>query len=1029
MKEKRSIIEKAMAYHRIVLLLVGMLVVTGIVGLIKMPKQEMPTFTIREGAVVAVYPGVTSEQMEERVTKPLENFIFGFSDINKKKTYSVSKDGMVIIYITLNDEVENRDQFWSKFKHGLTAFKAQLPSGVLALQAEDDIGDTSTLLITLESQQKTYRELEKYMDNLQSRLRRIDAISRLRTLGDRKEQIAVYLDQDKMTQYGIGAYTILNNLALRGFTTMSGSINNDTQKVPIHIADTYNSERDVAEQIVYSAPNGNVVRLKDVAKVTREYPTPDKYISNNGKKCLLLSVEMRPGNNILDLGRELNKTIDEFKSTLPSDVEIYKITDQSKVVSDSVTVFLRELLIAIISVIVVVILLMPIRVAGVSALSIPITIFMALGLFYLFDIELNTVTLAALIVTLGMVVDDSMVIIDNYIEKLGSGMSRWHASIAAPKEFFMSVLSATLSISITFFPFLFTMKGNFHDFVTSFPWAITIILGISLLVSLLFTPYLQYIFIKKGLTMDKTHRKKTPLDYILDTYRRLLTVCFRHPYVTLCIGFGLIAAGGIIYSRLPQRLMPLAERNQFAVEFYLPSGTAAGRTAQVADSMEHILRRDKRVVSVTSFIGQGSPRFHTTYAPQVGGPNFAQFIVNTKDNKATEELLEAYADKYADYFPDAYVRFKQMDYSDAVYPIEFRLSGDSLSSILRAANQVEQVMHQCKDVKLVRTNYGEPLPGVNVRMKETEANRLGVDKTILSADLAILNGDGIPMATTWQGDYPLSIVLKSQWQGRTPGLAQLPEEYIPVLGGVKSVPLRQVAEIHPDWTQGNVVRRNGVRTVSVVAEAKYGMNVGQIEKRLNEEVQKLKLPSDVQLTRGGMYERDSENAPMIFKGLIISILIIFFILLFHSKKIGLAAINLSSISLCVFGAFFGLWITGKEISLTAILGLVSLMGILVRNGIIMLDYAEELRRDEGMSVKDAAFHSGVRRMRPILLTSLAASVGVLPMILENSYLWAPMGTVIFFGTMISMVLISTMLPVAYWVSFRSMDQKKKAMVK
>lgn len=1022
MKEKRSFLETAMAYHRIVLLLVGMLVLTGIVGLYLMPKQEMATIVVREGAVVAVYPGATSAQIEERVTKLLENFVFGYKEVNKKKTYSVTKDGMVIIYLQLKDEIDDKDAFWSKFKHGLGAFKSQLPSGVLALLAEDDIGDTSTLLITLESKQKTYRELETYMSSLEDRLRRIDAISRLRIYGEQKEQISVYLDQNKMSQYGIGSYTILNNLALRGFTTVSGSVNNTRVNVPIHVSDIYNGERDVAEQIVYSAPNGSVVRLKDVARVVREYPKRDKYITNNGTKCLLLSVEMQPGNNIIDLGKDLNKTLDEFSKTLPKDVQIYKITDQSKVVNDSVNVFLRELLTAVVSVLIVVVLLMPIRVAGVSALSIPITIFMALGMFFIFKIELNTITLAALLVTLGMVVDDSMVIIDNYVEKLGEGMSRWHASVAAPQEFFMSVLSATLSISVTFFPFLVTMKGPFHDFVQSFPWAITIILGISLLVSLLVTPYLQYVFIRKGITMQQKGRRKTPLDYMLNAYRKLLSVCFKHPYVTLSTGVVLILVGIFIAAGLPQRMMPLAERNQFAVEFYLPEGTAAQKTAQVAGRFEQILRKDPRVVSVTSFIGQGSPRFHTAYAPQVGGTNFAQFIVNTKSSEATEEVLDEYADKYCDYFPDAYVRFKQMDYSDAVYPVEYRLSGDSLSDLMKAAGQVEAVMRKNPNLKLIRTNYTNPRPGVTVKMKETEANRLGVDKAILSADLAIMNGDGVPMTTTWQGDYPLSVVLKSEQKGKEPGFKDLPEEYIPVLGGVKSVPLRQVADIQPDWTNGSIVRRNGVRTVSVVAEVRRGKNVDDESKKTFAELQKLKLPDGVQLVQGGMFERDTENLPMVINGLIISVLIIFFILLFHFKKIGLALLNLSAIALCVFGAFFGLWVVGKEISLTGVLGLVSLMGILVRNGIIMLDYAQELREKEGMTVKEAAFHSGVRRMRPILLTSLAASVGVLPMIMENSYMWSPMGTIIFFGTLISMVLISTMLPVAYWLSFRRLDK-------
>ena len=435
---KRSFIESAMCNHNIVILLMGMLVFLGILGICIMPKQEMPQFTIRQGACVAVYPGATSDEVEERVAKPLENFIFGYKEVNKKKTYTQSKDGMLIVFLELNDDVEDRDAFWSKFKHGLQAFKTSLPSGVLALQAVDDIADTSALLITMESKQKTYRELNTYIDQLKDRLRRIDAISNLRTYGLQNEQISICLDQNKLAKYGIGSYKVLNDLALQGFTTVSGNLELSQLNMPIHITDSYNNERDVAEQIVYSDPKGNIVRLKDIAQIKREYPKLNKYIESNGNKCVLLSIEMRPGNDIVKMGRDVHQAMDEFEQTLPDDVHINTITDQSRVVSESVITFLRELLISVISVIIVVILLMPRRVAEVSALSIPITIFSSVGIFYIFGMELNTVTLAALIVTLGMVVDDSVVIIDNYMEKLGHGMSRWHAAIAAPREFFMS---------------------------------------------------------------------------------------------------------------------------------------------------------------------------------------------------------------------------------------------------------------------------------------------------------------------------------------------------------------------------------------------------------------------------------------------------------------------------------------------------------------------------------------------------------------------------------------------------------------
>lgn len=318
-------------------------------------------------------------------------------------------------------------------------------------------------------------------------------------------------------------------------------------------------------------------------------------------------------------------------------------------------------------------------------------------------------------------------------------------------------------------------------------------------------------------------------------------------------------------------------------------------------------------------------------------------------------------------------------------------------------------MRSIEGIHLVRTNYEAPLPCVRITPDETEANRLGVNKTILSANLAIHFGDGLPMSTLWEGDYPVKMVLKSEND------SDLNNEYIPVMGGTASVPLRQLAKIAPDWQDGSIVRRNGVRTISIIGEPMRGYNADNLSAELEDELQK-RCPT-LTWEMGGMVEKDAETLPQVMSGVMIAVLVIFFILLFHFKRISLALVNISSMSLCIFGAAVGLCITGYDVSLTCVLGVVSLMGILVRNGIIMLDYAEELRREKGLSVRDAAFQAGERRMRPIFLTSAAASVGVLPMMLENNTLWSPMGAVIFFGTLISMVLIATVLPILYWLVF------------
>ena len=424
MNKKRNIVEWAMHYRQIVILITAILVAFGIFALNKMNKNEFPDFTVRQGVVVAVYPGASINDMEQQVTKPLENYIFTYKEVKKDKTKSFTRNGLTIIQVELNDDISASEMqdFWSRFKLGVQQFKLSLPQGVLALQVQDDFGDASSLLITMESNQKTYRELNTYMDNLKERLRNIESVGRLNVYGGQQEQISIYVDSHKLAQYGIGPSIVSSALLARGFNTTAGTQATPRYEAPVHVSRSLNMVNDVEQMIIFSSPGGNVVRVKDIATVRREYPAPASYVTNNGKKCIVLSIEMKKGRNITEMGSAVKQQLSEFQKTLPSDVSMFTITDQSKVVGNSVTNFLKELLIAIIAVVVVVVLLLPLRVALVAASTIPVSIFISLGLFYAFGIELNTVTLAALIVTLGMIVDNSIVIIDNYMELLAEGM-------------------------------------------------------------------------------------------------------------------------------------------------------------------------------------------------------------------------------------------------------------------------------------------------------------------------------------------------------------------------------------------------------------------------------------------------------------------------------------------------------------------------------------------------------------------------------------------------------------------------------
>ena len=1026
-KKKRSAVEWAMHYRQIVILVVCCLVAFGIYSLPQMRKNEFPGFTIRQGVVVAVAPGNTAEEMVEQVTKPLENYIFSYKEVKKGKTFSKSRDGIVYIQVELNDDLNNKDEFWSKFKHGVQTFKTQLPSNVLAVQVMDDFGDTSALLITMESEDKTYRELNDYMDDLQDRLRRIPSVGRMTVSGVQKEQISVYLDNARLSRYGLNDQTLAASLFAKGFTTTGGRVRTDAYMQPVYVARSLNTVYDVQQLIVYTDPQGRNVRLKDVARVVREYPEPESYISNNGKKCIMLSVEMKKGQNIVKMGEDINEVLTDFQQTLPSEVSIFRITDQSKVVDDSVTNFLHELVIAIVAVIIVVMLLLPMRVALVAASAIPITIFISLGLFHAFGLELNTVTLAALIVTLGMIVDNSIVIIDCYLEKIGEGVSRWHASIESTQHFFKSIFSATMAISITFFPFLITTSGMIHDFLLSFPWAITLILAISLVVATLLVPFMQFYFIRKPIRQKMRPDGKPAfsfLNMLQVYYDRLLAFCFRWPKATLATGILSIVLGAFLLGKLPQQLMPYADRNQFAVEIYLPTGASVNRTAEVADSLEHILRRDPRVVSVASFKGCASPRFQTTYAPQIAGTNYAQFIVNTTGIKETVELLEEYAPRYNDYFPDARVRFKQLSYSEAVYPVEVRLSGESLDSIRVAVDTIESILRGMPELVTVQSDLSDPLQAAEIRLKEDEASRLGISNIQVETALALRYGSGIPVASVWEGDDNIPVSIKSETSDHATN-EDLMNELIPVAGGLSCVPLRQVAEIVPVWKVGQIVRRNGILTATVQADLQRGENGMAVVGKVQQQLDGLSLPQGVQLAYGGDLEDSADKMPPVMNGLMVAALMIFFILVLHFHRVNIATLIFLSMTLCLFGTAAGILIQGVEFSITCVLGIVSLMGIIVRNGIIMINYAEELRETERMHVREAIWHSASRRMRPIFLTSAAASMGVIPMILGKSGLWMPMGTVICYGTLITMIFLLTVLPVAYLLLFSGSTEKRK----
>ena len=1021
-----DIVKGTISHKKIVYFIVAAICALGIFGLVRMNKDEFPTFEIKNGLIVGIYPGADAKEVEDQLTKPLEEILFSFSEVSRDNTSSFSRNGICYIYTDLTTPASTKNEVWAKIKLKLEASRMTLPAGVLAVAVMDDFSSVSTLLIALESDDKGYGELQGYADELSYRLREIPQTANVRIIGEQKEEVAVTLDMAKLSAYGISPSSVMLACRAAGVQPVSGSFSTGYASSQIRVSNTVASEREIAEKIIYSDPQGNILRLKDIARIERRALKPSSLIGYNGNSAVILSVEMRPDNNIVFFGREVDKVLDSFGKTLPESVELSKITDQPQVVRESVLSFIRDLGISMLVVIFVMLMLFPMRSALIASSGLPVCTAVTLAVMFMTGIDLNTVSLAALIVVLGMIVDDSIITMDGYMDKLSRGLSRNEAAAASAKELIFPMFTSTFGISIMFFPAKVMITGYLGDFVSTFPWVIAVALVSSLAYAIFVVPSLEVRYIKSATTTGTGFLSRGQAAFfkvIQKGYEFLLEKCFRHPKATIAAGVLTVVLGIVMFLNVNIQMMPKAARECFVVEIYMESGSGLDRTRAVSDSLQKILLKDRRIESVTAFVGTSSPRFHATYAPQTPSPDFAQFIVNTVSTKATEAVLRDYETEYQHYFTDALVRFKQMDYQAVAAPVEVKVSGQDYAKIHPVADSIKNFMYCHLDDKLqwIHTSSEGVSSFVDVELDPDESSRLGVNRLMLSMSLAGAFGS-LPIADLWEGDEKIPVNLYSEEASDTMSYDAVANQMVATGVPGVSVPLRQVASVTPAWGPETYARSGGVETITVGADMKYGCSQPDAMKAIRHYVKKNiepGLPEDVTISYAGLSSMNGQVGPEIFVTFLCAVAILFIFLLMHFKKVSIAVLTLVLSSLCLFGCFFGLWLFGFDFGLTSVLGLISVVGIIVRNGILMFEYAEELRFEKGWGVKEASMEAGKRRMRPIFLTSSTTTLGVLPMIIAGDALWMPMGVVICFGPMLSILLITLIMPVTYWQIFKN----------
>lgn len=996
----------------------------GVNSLINMPRREDPKIIIPGALVVAYYPGADAAKVEDQVARKIEEYLFQYEEVRKDKTWSVISDGMVVVHIWLQDNVRKPDIFWSKLRHQLLVAKAaDLPDGVIGPVVNSDYGDTESMVIGIASNEAEYSELKEQVTRLEDRLRTIPAVSRLKRIGEQNEQILISFSSERLIQYDVSLQQAVKILQSQNQINPTGELRTENLSASLYTGGYFISEDDIRNQIVGASKTGAVVRLGDVAQFTRGYAEPSSRITVNGTKAILLAVQMYEGKNIVKSGKEIDRMLAEFSDQLPGNIKLTTIVNQPQVVGKNISEFLREFLLAIFAVIIVVFLLLPMSIAAVAATAIPMTVSITFALLHIFGIELHQVSLATLIVVLGMVVDDAIVIADNYVALLDQGNDRWTAAWRSATDLMVPVLTATITIIGSFLP-LIILTGAIGDFIRALPITVTIALSSSFLVAMFLTPLLCYLLIKKGLRDPSgTGRKRNTfiLDSMQNGYDMAIGWCLKHSRITIWGSIMTILMAFILFKTvIRQKFFPEAERNQFIVELWMPTGTRLEKTEAAILKIESLIKNDKRVKSYATFTGRSAPRFYYNYSPEMPATNYAQILINTTSAKATESLYRELYEQVPAVVPEGTPNVRRMVQGQPESaPVEIRISGEDIRFLRQIGNEVGDILRNTTGSSMVRTDSKEDHYGLRISLND-DAGRLGFTTTSVSQ--SVYTGfSGYAVTTLYEGSNPVDVVLRLDEKERR-NSDDLENMWLksPVTGA--SVPLRQIAELKPVWQPGKIIHRNGVRTLTVQSDTKDGVLPSELLKAVRPQLAGLTLPPGYKIDFGGEHANKTETYAYMVIALFISLIIIFLVLLFQFRNLKEVGLVMLTIPLAMFGAIFGLFITGNNFGFTAFCGLISLSGIVVRNAIILIDHTNELIV-KGMDIPTAAYEAGKRRMRPIFLTASAAAIGVLPMILSGSPLWSPLASVIAFGVLWSMIMSTLSVPVLYTAVMRPKDNK------
>ena len=1000
-----NLAEWAIRHKQIVYFFIIAIITGGLWSYFHLGRSEDPDFTIRQAVVTAAWPGASAQQITQQVTDPLEKKLQDTKGLDYIKSFT--HDGKTVIYVNLKDSVpkEEMQTRWHEIRNLVNDEWSSLPSGVMGPYINDRFDDVYGSIYAVTGDGFSYEEKRKYAENIRRRLTGVEDVQKVELLGVQKQEIYVEMDQNKLASFGMRPSDVFAMLQQQGAMMPAGMIHTDSRNVAIRVEGLLDTVESLKELPIHVGERS--FHLGDVASVTQMYADPETSLMYfNGKPAVGIAVSMAPGGNNLVLGKNLEREIEKEKAELPAGLDIEQVADQPSVVNDSIHEFTKSLLEAIVIVMAASFLSLGFWSGIVLALCIPVVVCASFIYMKWQGIDLHIVSLGTLIVSLGLLVDDAIIVIEMMQVKLEEGMDRLAAAQAAYKGCAKPMLAGTLITAAGFIPVGFA-AGQTAEYVGAFFWVIASTLLLSWVASIFVSPVLGYRFIR----VKAGEKKSAFADRAYRLFYKAIAWCIRFKK-TVIIGTAAIFAGTVaLIPFVNQEFFPDSVRPEIILDVNLPSGASIKETKEVMAGIADNLYGDDRVSSFSTYIGDSAPRFILLFDPLAPEDSHGQMILVARDSKVRDSLRDDTLAFIAEQYPDARVHARLITTGPpAEYPIMLRLSGKNVEDTVKFAKEAAALVSQYPGMKNVSMDWPEETPVVRLKIDQDKVRKLGGDNYSISRDLYV-KLSGYKVAESYQGNQlvPISFRLEGSNAARLADLSSLPVH----VGSGRYVPLGEIADISYENETSTIWRRDLHPTITIRGETGGDKTADSVVNELYDRTLKdfrEHLPDGYTLEKDGAIENSEKSVQYLAAPVPIMIFLILMILMFELDKIPLMVIAGITGPLGLIGAILSLFLTRQPMGFVSIVGMLALSGMVVRNSIILLDQIRQHLAD-GKKPYDAVIESAALRFRPIMLSSVTDVLGFVPLI--PSPFWRPLAVSFIGGLLLATAIGLLVVPALY----------------